>query len=274
MPDAGSSDEQTGFGGGNGAPTTTGMIAPPPPVSTVVERIPGTNQAKVTVTVRQDKPGAPVRSVVFVVFDEAGKAVARIAVEVPEGETTVVATVPYLADGYQVRTYTTNEAGVSKKAPIGANVLNRPTTLGQRRDGTPILFGKEIARPVLFDPDSPELDARARRTLDKVVRYAARNGGRVFITGFVRNQGGSVRDQKALSDARAEQVALYLSKRGVDTWIRYDGYGAYRKGQGLPRDRRVEVRWSNEEIPGLQETRANLPIEAGPSEARANGVGS
>lgn len=257
MPDAGASDAQTGSGGGNGAPTTTGMTAPPPPVSTVVERIPGSDQAKVTVTVRQDKPGAPVRSVVFVVFDAAGKIVARLAIDVPEGETTVVATVPFLAEGYQVRTYTTNEAGVSKRAPIGANVLNRPTTLGKNRDGTPILFGKRIARPVLFDPDSPALDAQARATLDTVVRYAAKNGGRVFITGFVRNQGGSVKDQKTLSDARAGQVAMYLSKRGVDTWIRFNGYGAYRKGQGLPQDRRVEVRWSNEEIPGLMETRAN-----------------
>lgn len=263
MPDNGASDQQTGTGGGNGAASTVGLIAPPPPVSTVVERIPGTNQAKVTVTVRQDKPGAPVRSVVFVVFDEAGRVVARIAVDVPEGQTSVVANVPFLADGYEVRTYTTNEAGVSRKAPVGANLLNRPTTLGKRRDGTPILFGKQIARPVLFDPDSPALDDQARRTLDKVVRYSAKNGGRVFITGFVRNQGGSVRDQKALSDARAQQVALYLSKRGVDTWIRYDGYGAYRKGQGLPQDRRVEVRWSDEEIPGLQETRANPVADGG-----------
>jgi len=146
---------------------------------------------------------------------------------------------------------------VSNRAAIGANVLERPTVLGKRKDGTPILFGKEIAKPILFDPDSPALDARARQTLDGVVRYAAKNGGRVFITGFVLNGGGSIRDQKELSSSRAEAVAMYLSTRGVDTWIRYNGYGAYRKGQGLPRDRRVEVRWSNEEIPGLVETRAN-----------------
>lgn len=261
LPDADGGDESVGIGGGNGAPPTRGIIQPPAPVRTVVERLSDGRNAKVTVTVRQDKPNAPVRTVVFVVFDQYGKVVARIAVEVPDGQETVVATVPFLEDGYQVRTYTTNEAGVSKKAPIGANVLNQPTTLGKKKDGTPILFGKEIAKPVLFDPDSPQLDTRAKRVLDKVVRYSARNGGRVFITGFVRNQGGDVRDQKALSDARAEQVAMYLSKRGVDTWIRYDGFGAYRKGQGLPQDRRVEVRWSNDEIPGLKATAAN-PVYA------------
>ena len=253
-----------GIGGGNGAPATQGLIQPPAPVRTVVERLSDGRNAQVTVTVRQDKPNAPVRAVVFIVFDPDGKVVARIAVEVPEGQETVVATVPFLEEGYQVRTYTTNEAGVSNKAPIGANVLNQPTTLGKRGDGTPILFGKRIARPVLFDPDSPQLGVRARQTLDRVVRFAERNGGRVFITGFVRNQGGSVRDQKALSNARAEQVAMYLSRRGVDTWIRYNGYGAYRKGQGEPQDRRVEVRWSNDEIPGLRATAAN-PVYAAES---------
>ena len=264
LPDANGGDESVGIGGGNGAPATQGLIQPPAPVRTVVERLPDGRNAKVTVTVRQDKPNAPVRAVVFIVFDPDGKVVARIAVEVPEGQETVVATVPFLEEGYQVRTYTTNEAGVSNKAPIGANVLNQPTTLGKRGDGTPILFGKRIARPVLFDPDSPQLGVRARQTLDRVVRFAERNGGRVFITGFVRNQGGSVRDQKALSNARAEQVAMYLSRRGVDTWIRYNGYGAYRKGQGEPQDRRVEVRWSNDEIPGLRATAAN-PVYAAES---------
>lgn len=252
--------QNTGAGGENGAQSTVGFRPPPPTVGINVEPIAGAKRARVVAQVRQDVPGAPVRSVVFVVFDEAGKMVRQIAVDVVAGQTQVEVSVPYLNDEYQIRTFTTNEAGVSNKAPIGANVLNQPTTLGKNKDGTPILFGKQIAKPVLFDPDSPALDAKAKAVLDKVVRYAARNGGRVFITGFVRNQGGSVRDQKALSNARAEQVAMYLSKRGVDTWIRYNGYGAYRKGQGLPNDRRVEVRWSDEEIPGLVQPRANTPV--------------
>ncbi len=261
FPDANDSSETVGAGGENGAESTVGLIQPPRPVRTVVERLANGREAKVTVQVRQDKPNAPVRSVVFVIFDEDGDIVARIAVEVPDGQETVVATVPFLKDGYQVRTYTTNEAGVSRKAPIGANVLNQPTTLGKKKNGTPILFGKRIAKPVLFDPDSPELDRRAKKVLNKVVRYAAKNGGRVFITGFVRNMGGDRAFQKQLSANRAEQVAMYLSKRGVDTWIRYNGYGAYRKGQGIPRDRRVEVRWSADEIPGLKATAAN-PVYA------------
>jgi outer membrane protein OmpA-like peptidoglycan-associated protein len=244
-------DSVTGAGGGDGSRSTVGFRSPPPPTRISVIRQPN-GGAIAKAIVRQDKPQAPVRSVVFVVFDESGTPVKRVAVTVPAGETLASVRLPEFKAGYEVRAYTTNEAGVSNRAPIGANVLKRPTTLGKRSDGTPILFGKRIARPVQFDPNSPELDERAREVLDGVVQYAARNGGRVFITGFVRNQGGIVADQKALSSARAQQVAMYLSKQGVDTWIRFNGYGAYREGQGLPGDRRVEVRWSNEELPVMR----------------------
>jgi outer membrane protein OmpA-like peptidoglycan-associated protein len=244
-------DSITGIGGGDGSGSTVGFRSPPPPTRISVTRQPN-GGAIAKAIVRQDKPQAPVRSVVFVVFDEAGTPVKRVAVTVPAGETLASVRLPEFKAGYEVRAYTTNEAGVSDRAPIGANVLKRPTTLGKRSDGTPILFGKRIARPVQFDPNSPELDERAMEVLDGVVRYAARNGGRVFVTGFVRNQGGIVADQKALSSARAQQVAMYLSKQGVDTWIRFNGYGAYREGQGLPGDRRVEVRWSNQELPVMR----------------------
>lgn len=251
-----------GSGGENGAPATTGLRPPPGATSLRIEPLAG-SRGRVVVTVRQDVPEAPVRSVVFLVFDETGRKVRQVAVDVAEGQTVVEAVVPYESSSYQVRTFTTNEAGVSAKAPIGANVLNQPTTLGRRADGTPIMFGTQIAKPVLFDPDSPTLDARARRTLDGVVAYAAKKGGRVFITGFVRNQGGSRKDQRELSRSRAAQVAAYLSRRGVDTWIRYDGYGPYRAGPGRPEDRRVEVRWSDEEIPGLRSVHAKMPIWPG-----------
>ena len=248
-----------GSGSQDGAGPTRGIKPPPPPVRLDTVPLPGGRRANVTVTVNQSRPGAPVRGVVLLVFDQTGAQRHRVAVEVLPGASEVTAQVPFGAE-YQVRAFTTNDAGVSNRAPIGANVLNASTVVGKREDGTPILFGKRIAKPVLFDPDSPELTQQARAVLDGVVRYARQNGGRVFITGFVRNQGGDRRDQKRLSDARAAQVAEYLSARGVQTWIRYNGYGAYRKGQGLPQDRRVEVRWSADEIPSLPRAQANLPV--------------
>jgi outer membrane protein OmpA-like peptidoglycan-associated protein len=248
-----------GVGSQDGAGTTRGIKPPPPPANLVTEPQPGNRRANVTVTVNQDRPGAPVRGVVLLVFDQSGAQRFRVAVNVPPGATTVTAQVPF-SKGGQVRAFTTNDAGVSNRAPIGANVLSASTTQGKRPDGTPILFGKKVAKPILFDPDSPDLNAQSRKVLDGVVKYSQKNGGRVFITGFVRNQGGDPRFQKRLSSDRAQQVAQYLSARGVKTWIRFNGYGPFRNGQGLPQDRRVEVRWSADEIPNLKRTRANTPF--------------
>jgi outer membrane protein OmpA-like peptidoglycan-associated protein len=251
--------------GGSGS--TVGIKSPPPPAQLTTDRLPGNRRAKVTITVDQRRPDAPVRGVVLLVFDQSGVQRHRVTVDVPAGETVITARVPF-RDGYQVRAVTINEAGISNRAPIGTNVLNQPTVLRQKEDGTPVLFGKRVSRPVLFGPNSPALDAQARAELRKVVKYADKNGGRVFITGFVRNQGGDPRFQKRLSADRAQQVAEYLSARGVRTWIRYDGYGAYRKGQGRPQDRRVEVRWSADEIPRLRAPRASrAPKSAGAAAA-------
>jgi outer membrane protein OmpA-like peptidoglycan-associated protein len=256
-----------GSGSQDGAGPTRGIKRPPPPVSLVTEPLPGNRRANVTVTVNQGRPGAPVRGVVLMVFDETGAQRHRVAVNVAPGATVVTARVPF-RENYQVRAFTTNDAGVSNRAPVGANVLSASTIQGKRPNGTPILFGKRVAKPILFDPDSPALTAQSRRALDGVVKYSKKNGGRVFITGFVRNQGGDPRFQKRLSADRAQQVAQYLSARGVRTWIRYNGYGAFRNGQGLPQDRRVEVRWSADEIPNLKRTRANAPF-AGPGTSQS-----
>jgi hypothetical protein len=160
-----------GSGSQDGAGPTRGIKPPPPPVRLETEALPGNRRANVTVTVNQGRPGAPVRGVVLMVFDETGAQRHRVAVEVAPGATIVTARVPF-GENYQVRAFTTNDSGVSNRAPIGANVLNASTVQGKRANGTPILFGEKISRPVLFDPDSPELDRRARQTLNKVVRYA------------------------------------------------------------------------------------------------------
>ena len=244
-------DAVVGTGAANGAGPTRGIKPPPAPARTSVHRVRDGQGATVTIELPQAPADAPIEAVGIVVLDGNGQVVTRLAVPVIRGQAQVTASIPFFPQGYTVRTYTTNVTGVSRRAPVGTNVLKRPTAIGVRKDGTPILFGKQVAKPILFDPDSPELDNRDARILDGVVRYVEKHGGRAFVTGFVRNWGGDPKFQKRLSSDRAANVAMYLSKRGVDAWIRYDGYGPRRPGQGKPEDRRVEVRWSMDEIPGL-----------------------
>lgn len=247
-------DSVVGTGAADGASSTRGIKAPPAPQRTSVQRVRDGQGAIVTIELPRAPADAPIDAVGIVILDGNGLVVMRLAVPVVRGQSLVTASIPFLPQGHSVRAYTTNVAGVSRRAPAGTNVLKRPTAIGLRKDGTPTLFGKRIAKPILFDPDSPELDERDARILDGVVRYVRTNGGRAFITGFVRNWGGDPAFQKRLSGDRARNVAMYLSDRGVDAWIRYDGYGPRRPGLGRPEDRRVEVRWSMDEIPGLVES--------------------
>ena len=225
-------------------------LRPPPPPSDL--RItPGDDGGKslVRITLPRTPADRPIEIVVIVVFDADGNIVRRISVEVPEGSRTITRRID-IPEGGTARAYTTNGAGVSNRAPVGANVIEHNSIIGKRDDGRPILYGKKIAKPVFFGPDSPELDRRARRILDDVARYVAKNGGTVYITGFIRKGPGPESFAKQLSSERAQQVAEYLSALGVDTWIRYDGAGAYREIDPQISDRRVEIRWAKSGIPG------------------------
>ena len=228
-------------------------LRPPPPPSDL--RItPGDDGGKslVRITLPRTPADRPIEIVVIVVFDADGNIVRRISVEVPEGSRAITRRVD-IPEGGTARAYTTNRAGVSNRAPIGANVIEDESIIGKRDDGRPILYGKKIAKPVFFGPDSPELDRRARQILDDVARYVAKNGGTVYITGFIRKGPGPESFAKQLSSERAQQVAEYLSALGVDTWIRYDGAGAYREIDPQVSDRRVEIRWAKSGIPGGEE---------------------
>jgi outer membrane protein OmpA-like peptidoglycan-associated protein len=58
-----------------------------------------------------------------------------------------------------------------------------------------------------------------------------------------------------LSVERARNVAMYLSSRGVRSWINYDGFGAVTREVGTPLDRRVDVCWSSQPSPSHLITR-------------------
>lgn len=230
-------------------PVKPGDMRPPPPPSDV--RItPGVNGGKdlVRITLPRTPDRRAIESVVLVVLDADGNVVRRITIDVRDGDRTMVHRVA-IPQGGTVRAYTINAAGISAKAPQGANVVEAPTSQGADRYGRPALFGKKIAKPIYFDPESPELDAVDHRILDKVAAYAKRYGGVVYVTGFVKRGPGSEERRQELSAARAQQVAMYLSDLGVRTWINYDGAGAYSDGITRDSDRRVEIRWAKSGIP-------------------------
>jgi outer membrane protein OmpA-like peptidoglycan-associated protein len=242
------------------APIRAGdMLRPPPPSKVRVRADEDGRKSFVRITLPSTRGNRAIESVVVAVLNAQGNVVRRIVIDVEDGDRRLTRRVT-IPEGGSVRVYTTNRAGVSNRAPEGANVVEDKTIVGKREDGRPILYGKKIAKPVFFGPDSPELDARARAILDDVARYVGKRGGTVLITGFVRKGQGSEKFRQQLSSARAVQVATYLSELGVNTWIRYDGAGAYREIDPRVSDRRVEIRWAKTGIPV---TKSDNPRNAG-----------
>jgi outer membrane protein OmpA-like peptidoglycan-associated protein len=107
-----------------------------------------------------------------------------------------------------------------------------------------VLVGEKLSNGIIFDPDSPILDARDKRELDRVTSVMAERGGLVLVSGFARKNGfDSAEYLRNLSLKRARNVSNYLVAKGVRVSMRYEGYGAVTKDIGTSIERKVELRW-------------------------------
>jgi outer membrane protein OmpA-like peptidoglycan-associated protein len=108
----------------------------------------------------------------------------------------------------------------------------------------PVLVGEKLSEGIIFDPDSPILDSRDKRELDRVTSVMAERGGLVLVSGFARKNGfDSAEYLRNLSLKRARNVSNYLVAKGVRVSMRYEGYGAVTKDIGTSIERKVELRW-------------------------------
>ena len=123
-------------------------------------------------------------------------------------------------------------------------VLECKTATTRKKSTAPVLVGEKLSNGIIFDPDSPILDARDKRELDRVTSVMAERGGLVLVSGFARKNGfDSAEYLEKLSLARARNVSNYLVAKGVRVSMRYEGYGAVTKDIGTSIERKVELRW-------------------------------
>jgi uncharacterized repeat protein (TIGR02059 family) len=123
-------------------------------------------------------------------------------------------------------------------------VLECKTATTRKKSTAPVLVGEKLSNGIIFDPDSPILDARDKRELDRVTTVMAERGGLVLVSGFARKNGfDSAEYLEKLSLARARNVSNYLVAKGVRVSMRYEGYGAVTKDIGTSIERKVELRW-------------------------------
>jgi outer membrane protein OmpA-like peptidoglycan-associated protein len=189
--------------------------------------------------------------VVFALVDKRGRVIGTYPVRLGQGATEAKRILPKPGPGQRIVAYSTNATGVSANAPAGGNVVNLPTTLApDRPTGGWELFGERLTAPLIFAGGSAQLTEEGMAALDRIARQVkARGNGRVFVSGFARQGGGTEQYLAILSKRRAHAVAQYLSARGVRQWIRYWGIGARTEAVGVPDDRQVQVTWSAQAIP-------------------------
>ena len=86
--------------------------------------------------------------------------------------------------------------------------------------------GPSLRATVYFDVLSSQLDAKSKRTLDRLIRKASRTGlpTCTAVVGYVQPTVNRANDT-SLSKARSSSVADYLKKRGIDRIIRNEGLG-------------------------------------------------
>ena len=144
-------------------------------------------------------------------------------------------------------TTTVAPAPVATIAPTKASlprVLECKTATTKKKSTAPVLVGEKLSNGIIFDPDSPILDARDKRELDRVTGVMAERGGLVLVSGFARKNGfDSAEYLRNLSLTRARNVSNYLVAKGVRVSMRYEGFGAVTKDIGTSTERKVELRW-------------------------------
>jgi outer membrane protein OmpA-like peptidoglycan-associated protein len=130
---------------------------------------------------------------------------------------------------------------VDNNAPT---VLECKTETSAKKSNSPVLVGEKLSDGIIFNADSPKLDATDKRELDRVANVMAQRGGLVLVSGFARKNGiDSAEYLKNLSLKRARNVSDYLVAKGVRVSMRYEGFGAVTKDIGTSVQRKVELRW-------------------------------
>jgi outer membrane protein OmpA-like peptidoglycan-associated protein len=130
---------------------------------------------------------------------------------------------------------------VDNNAPT---VLECKTETSAKKSNAPVLVGEKLSDGIIFNADSPKLDATDKRELDRVANVMAQRGGLVLVSGFARKNGiDSAEYLKNLSLKRARNVSDYLVAKGVRVSMRYEGFGAVTKDIGTSVQRKVELRW-------------------------------
>ena len=223
-------------------------LAPVTVARSAVAPVPTTNKFENVVAVKFGTSAAlaGVQSVSFIVLDGSGKVVRRATVKVNPTDTGAKLVIPKSIKGARVRVITTNQCGVSDGAPRSFNVRPGKTSISiDKRTNTPQLSGQLVVPQIDFAASETTLDATDKALLDKALKEMKGKCGTLLISGFSRfNTTDSLKYLQNLADFRAQAVADYLSSKGLNMWINFQGFIIKSTDKDAGINRRVAVYWT------------------------------
>ena len=239
---------------GNVSPESTAMQMtvsagrfPSPVTNSPVIPIASFNKFENTVTANIGTTAlrAGIQSITFIVQDANGKVVRRTSLTVNPDATTASIVLPRTLKGAKVTVVTTNQCGVSTGSPRSFNVRIGKTYVNINKvSGEPTLLGEQLLPDTFFGPSDLVLSSRDKAQLDKLANTMANKCGTLLVSGFSRHN--ITNTPKYLSNLalfRAQAVADYLSRKGLNMWIKYQGFVVKSNDPSGRLIRRVELRW-------------------------------
>jgi len=154
--------------------------------------------------------------------------------------------IPKSIKGARVRVITTNQCGVSDGAPRSFNVRPGKTSISiDKKTNTPQLSGQLVVPQIDFAASETTLDATDKALLDKALKEMKGKCGTLLVSGFSRfNTTDSLKYLQNLADFRAQAVADYLSSKGLNMWIHFQGFIIKSTDKSAGTNRRATVYWT------------------------------
>lgn len=188
----------------------------------------------------QSKETAP-SNVEVKLFDISGKLIKQIEVPISTEVKTAEFEVNMKYGTFDAAVVSSNAAGTSPMVSAKGDLTQLSTLNPNSIPGTLSLTGVRLTTPLSFSPDSASISKDSIKNLVQLANRMESKTGRFMITGFVREAGRTVAEEKKLATERAKKVAEILKSAGVKQWVQYYGYGASRAKFGNSRS--VEIRW-------------------------------
>jgi outer membrane protein OmpA-like peptidoglycan-associated protein len=226
------------------APSTP--TAPTPPPSSVeslkVVQALGNKGSVLKVMLEQQKDATVGTTVIVKIFNLLGQKIQELNVPVNAEASSFELPINLKIGEFTVEAQTVNASSSSPAVATLPTFAPKSFFTATRGSNMPILSGKKISSPIVFNPNSSKLTVAAKISLLQIAEKIVKSNSRVALTGFTASANQGKKIEQKLATARALEVAKYLKSKGIQKWIYFAGFGALNQNTPSNQARKVELR--------------------------------